>query len=227
MSDPTKAALRAALLQRRQGRDPEDNASRSAALLGHLVRHPLWRQARGVAAFVGVRGEPDTWGLLAATLAEGKRLWLPRMEGRPSEIAFVPVHDLRELAPGGFGLLAQQRQQARDRGGLPGPRSAGEYRGGLVQRDPGRFALLVGAVPVEDSGQAGLDCRRAGFIRAGSRADPVEQIPADLFLLAPVAIEIEQVLAVEPQDRHVGRQQRAGLDSSQPAVAVRPGQTLW
>jgi len=105
MSDPTKAALRVALLQRRQGRDPEANASRSAALLGHLVRHPLWRQARGVAAFVGVRGEPDTWGLLAATLAEGKRLWLPRMEGKPSEIAFVPVQDLRELAPGRFGLL--------------------------------------------------------------------------------------------------------------------------
>ncbi|MBL8974508.1 MAG: 5-formyltetrahydrofolate cyclo-ligase [Myxococcales bacterium] len=114
MSDPTKAALRAALLQRRQGRDPEDNASRSAALLGHLVRHPLWRQARGVAAFVGVRGEPDTWGLLAATLAEGKRLWLPRMEGRPSEIAFVPVQDLRELAPGRFGLL-----EPRPRDGQP------------------------------------------------------------------------------------------------------------
>ncbi len=105
MSDPTKAALRAALLQRRQGRDPEANASRSAALLGHLVRHPLWQQARGIAAFVGVRGEPDTWGLLAATLAEGKRLWLPRMQGTPPAIAFVPVHDLRELAPARFGLL--------------------------------------------------------------------------------------------------------------------------
>ena len=105
MSDPTKAALRAALLQRRQGRDPEANASSSAALLGHLVRHPLWQQARGIAAFVGVRGEPDTWGLLAATLAEGKRLWLPRMQGTPPAIAFVPVHDLRELAPARFGLL--------------------------------------------------------------------------------------------------------------------------
>jgi 5-formyltetrahydrofolate cyclo-ligase len=104
MSDPNKAALRAALLRRRHGRDPDDNARHSAALLGHLIRHPLWQQARGVAAFVGVRGEPDTWGLLAATLAEGKRLWLPRMEGTPAEIAFVPVQDLRELVPGRFGL---------------------------------------------------------------------------------------------------------------------------
>lgn len=122
MSEPTKAALRAALLQRRQGRDPEDNASRSAALLGHLVRHPLWRQARGVAAFVGVRGEPDTWGLLAATLAEGKRLWLPRMEGKPSEIAFVPVQDLRELAPGRFGLLEPRARDGQIT--TPTPRAA-------------------------------------------------------------------------------------------------------
>ena len=103
MSEPTKAALRAALLQRRRQRDPEDNADASAAMLGHLLRHPLWQHARGVAAFVGVKGEPDTWGLLAATLAERKRLWLPRMEGE--EIAFVPVLDLRELAPASFDLL--------------------------------------------------------------------------------------------------------------------------
>jgi 5-formyltetrahydrofolate cyclo-ligase len=103
MLEPTKAALRAASQQRRQLRGPEANASLSAALLGRLLRHPLWQQARGIAAFVGVRGEPDTWGLLAATLAERKRLWLPRMEA--GEIAFVPVADLRELEPAKFGLL--------------------------------------------------------------------------------------------------------------------------
>lgn len=105
MHEPTKAGLRTALSQRRLQRGPEANATLSAALLGRLLRHPLWQQARGVAAFVGVRGEPDTFGLLAATLAERKRLWLPRMEGTPPEIAFVPVHDLRELVPGRFGLL--------------------------------------------------------------------------------------------------------------------------
>lgn len=105
MSEPSKADLRAALLLRRRRRDPEAIAAQSAALLGHLLRHPLWQQARGVAAFVGVRGEPDTWGLLAATLAERKRLWLPRMEGTPAEISFLPVLDLRELTPANFGLL--------------------------------------------------------------------------------------------------------------------------
>lgn len=105
MSEPSKAELRAALLQRRGRRDPAEIAAQSAALLAHLLRHPLWQQARGIAAFVGVRGEPDTWGLLAATLAERKRLWLPRMVGEPAQIAFVPVLDLRALTPAGFGLL--------------------------------------------------------------------------------------------------------------------------
>jgi 5-formyltetrahydrofolate cyclo-ligase len=105
MSKPTKAELRAALQQRRRERDTEEIAAQSAALLGHLLRHPLWQRARGIAAYVGVRGEPDTWGLLAAILAERKRLWLPRMVGRPAQIAFVPVADLRDLAPAGFGLL--------------------------------------------------------------------------------------------------------------------------
>ena len=105
MSNPIKVELRAALQQRRRQRDPEAIAAQSAALLGHLLRHPLWQQARGISAFVGVHGEPDTWGLLAATLAERKRLWLPRMVGKPAQIAFVPVEDLRELAPAGFGLL--------------------------------------------------------------------------------------------------------------------------
>lgn len=105
MPETTKVALRAALSQRRMQRGPEALADLSSALLGRLLRHPLWQQARGVAAFVGVRGEPDTWGLLAATLAERKRLWLPRMEGSPAEIAFVPVVDLRELVPARFGLL--------------------------------------------------------------------------------------------------------------------------
>ncbi len=104
MTELTKVALRARLHERRLGRDRDQRIHDSAALLGHLLRHPLWQHARGVAAFVGVRGEPDTWGLLAATLAERKRLWLPRMEGTPPRIAFVPVHDLEVLTAAKFGL---------------------------------------------------------------------------------------------------------------------------
>jgi 5-formyltetrahydrofolate cyclo-ligase len=140
MSEPTKAALRAALGQRRAQRGPETIATLSAALLGRLLRHPLWQQARGVAAFVGVRGEPDTWGLLAATLAERKRLWLPRMEGSPKEIVFAPVHDLRDLAPAPFGLL-----EPRPRAGQPAVRTPNPAAGIDLVLVPGLGFTSAGA----------------------------------------------------------------------------------
>lgn len=99
----TKAELRAQGQAQRRA-DP-DVAARSAAIVGHLVADPRWQAARAVAAFVGVKGEPDTRELLARTLAAGKRLWLPRMAGRPQRIEFVAVADLAALSPAPFGLL--------------------------------------------------------------------------------------------------------------------------
>lgn len=103
----SKTELRAILLARRQGRPPHEVAERSARLVAHLLAHPLWRDAGSLAAFVGVRGEPDTTALLAAALAAGKRLWLPRMTGPRGQqhIEFAAVDDLAALAPAGFGLL--------------------------------------------------------------------------------------------------------------------------
>lgn len=59
-----------------------------------------------MAAFVGVRGEPDTRALLEAALEQGRRLWLPRViRGAAGESRLVEVTDLGVLAPAGFGLL--------------------------------------------------------------------------------------------------------------------------
>ena len=103
---PAKAELRAAALRRRAQRAAEDVAARSGALARHLLADPRWQAARAVAGYVGVRGEPDTRPLLAAALAAGKRLWLPRMAGpRRDAIEFVALADLAALAPAPFGLL--------------------------------------------------------------------------------------------------------------------------
>ncbi|HET6585831.1 MAG TPA: 5-formyltetrahydrofolate cyclo-ligase [Nannocystaceae bacterium] len=79
-------------------------ASMSSALARHVQSSPAWTGAAAIAGFVGVKGEPDTRELLAAALAGGKALWLPRVLG-PSEIGFARVQALAELVPGGFGLL--------------------------------------------------------------------------------------------------------------------------
>lgn len=90
-------------------------AARSAELCAHVLADPRWRAATSVAAFVGVKGEPDTRPLLIAALAAGKQLWLPRMAGpRRQQIEFVAVADLVALAPAPFGLL-----EPREGPGLP------------------------------------------------------------------------------------------------------------
>ncbi|MDC0717382.1 5-formyltetrahydrofolate cyclo-ligase [Nannocystis bainbridge] len=102
----TKADIRAHSAARRRERGPEDVAARSAELCAHVLGEARWRAATSVAAFVGVKGEPDTRPLLIAALAAGKRLWLPRMAGpRRQNLEFVAVTDLAALAPASFGLL--------------------------------------------------------------------------------------------------------------------------
>jgi 5-formyltetrahydrofolate cyclo-ligase len=105
-ANPAKTALRAALRARRAGQDPALVAAASQALVAAVLAHPTWQAARSVVAFVGVRGEPDTRPLLAAALADGKRLWLPRViDGAAGVSVLVAVDDLAQLGPAPFDLL--------------------------------------------------------------------------------------------------------------------------
>lgn len=101
--DPAKQALREQLLALRHGLTPGGIAARSAALREHLLGHSLWTRARALAAFVGVRNEPDTADLLERSLAAGKIVWLPRLTG-PGLMRFWPCADFRKLEPGRMGL---------------------------------------------------------------------------------------------------------------------------
>jgi 5-formyltetrahydrofolate cyclo-ligase len=103
----TKAELRAAL----RGVVIPDRARASAVIADRVMRHPAWR-ASAVAAFVGVRHEPDTGPLLRAALDEGKTVWLPKVEGR-TVLSWGRVDDLDTLVAAGFGLCEPATGQAR------------------------------------------------------------------------------------------------------------------
>lgn len=105
-SAPSKPALRRALRARRATLAPEAVARASRALVAAVLAHPVWSVARSVAAYVGVAGEPDTRPLLEAALAQGRRLWLPRViDGAAGQSVLVEISDLGRLAPAPFGLL--------------------------------------------------------------------------------------------------------------------------
>jgi 5-formyltetrahydrofolate cyclo-ligase len=102
--DPRKQLLRATLLELRATMPRAELLARSHALTDHLLAHPLWLEARGLAAFVGVlRGEVDTQPLLQRSLDAGKRVWLPRLTGR-GMMAFWPCSELAQLETGRMGL---------------------------------------------------------------------------------------------------------------------------
>ena len=115
-----KRALRGRLLARRRTQDPATVTAASSALHHNLLTHPVWQGARGLAAFVGVRGEAHTRPLLSATLEAGKTLWLPRVLGG-GRMCFWPVDDLATLVEGRMGLLEPPGLDPSQGRSAPGP----------------------------------------------------------------------------------------------------------
>jgi 5-formyltetrahydrofolate cyclo-ligase len=103
VSPPDRASLRRALLDRRGALDPTHIVAASRALTDHLLATDAWRDATAIAAFVGVRGEPDTTAILDAAWSSGKRVWLPRV--LDDTIAFVHTRGRDRLVAARFGLL--------------------------------------------------------------------------------------------------------------------------
>ena len=74
------------------------------AMAGVLFTLPAWRSADTVLAFASMPDEPDTAEILQQTLAEGKRLLLPRVLSR-TEMDWVEITALSQLRPGAYGIL--------------------------------------------------------------------------------------------------------------------------
>jgi 5-formyltetrahydrofolate cyclo-ligase len=175
-----KAEIRAQGAARRRGRGRDEIAARSAALCAHVLAAPGWRAASSVAAFVGVKNECDTRVLLEQALQAGKRLWLPRMAGRPPQqaIEFVAVADLAQLAPAGFGLL-----EPREGPGVP-----------LAATDAD-LALIPGLAFTRGGLRLGYG---KGYYDAALA--PLRARPRPLRLGVCFADELVDVLPVEPHD---------------------------
>lgn len=71
----------------------------------YLRSLPAFESAKGIGAFASIPGEIDTLAILEGILSQGKKLYLPRMEKDKSHFIFLPVTDLKNLAPGTFGIM--------------------------------------------------------------------------------------------------------------------------
>jgi 5-formyltetrahydrofolate cyclo-ligase len=104
-TEAAKAALRAAMLGRRQALSPEAVATASAAVTARVLALPQWEPAREILAYLPVRGEVDTRPLLERALEQGKRLLAPRCrENDPGRLDLGCLTCLDEAVPGRFGI---------------------------------------------------------------------------------------------------------------------------
>jgi 5-formyltetrahydrofolate cyclo-ligase len=159
MSEAIRAAkteLRAALRERRRALDPADVARWSTALCEAVLLCAPWQRARAVAAFVGVKNEPQTMLLLRAARHQGKRLLLPRVrKGGEPALDFIEVDDPdTELVPGSYGLrepagAAVHDVAAADLVLVPG--LAYTRAGDRIGLGPGYYDRALAAVAAEGS----------------------------------------------------------------------------
>lgn len=100
-----KAALRQAILARRDAADAASRHSNSQTITQKLYALPGYRAANVVAAYASFGSELDTSGFLASVLADGKQLVLPRIIRAQRELELRQVSDLgAELVQGVWGI---------------------------------------------------------------------------------------------------------------------------
>jgi 5-formyltetrahydrofolate cyclo-ligase len=100
-----KAALRVAVLARRDALPHTARADLSRRITGALLAQPALATAATVAAYLSFGSEFDTADFVARVLGAGKRLALPRVNREQHRLELHAVHDLdRDLVPGVWGI---------------------------------------------------------------------------------------------------------------------------
>ena len=100
-----KAALRKALLARREALFARGSTDFAVAITARLRQLPQYQAARSVLATLSFGSEWDTWRLARAVLADGKRLILPRMVRNPKGLDLHAIANLdAQLCPGPWGI---------------------------------------------------------------------------------------------------------------------------
>lgn len=104
MTAPTKEALRREALAWRKGLSPAQKEEEEAALLRQLLALPLWQQASLILCYRSTPQELGTHSILAAALAVGKQLALPRCNNQTKTLEFLEYRGEQALLPGPLGL---------------------------------------------------------------------------------------------------------------------------
>ena len=100
-----KALLRRAILARRDAVEAPVRSESSRRITDQLLMLPSFDSAAAVLAYLSFGSEFDTGAFVAAILAQGKRLVLPRVNKQLRRLELFAVTDLaRDVVPGVWGI---------------------------------------------------------------------------------------------------------------------------
>ena len=98
-----KRALRREMKARRAALSAEYTQWADAEIRAAVLSSDAYRRAERLFVYVSVPGEPDTRGLIAAALRDGKRVYVPKCLGK-GEMLAARIRSLKELVPGALSI---------------------------------------------------------------------------------------------------------------------------
>jgi 5-formyltetrahydrofolate cyclo-ligase len=100
-----KRLLRQELRQKLDQLKPAERVRRGSELLGQLLKHPKFVQAKTFLSYVGVGLEVETWPLVEEALRRGKRVFIPRVDEEKKKLWMIEITGKEELRPSRYGIL--------------------------------------------------------------------------------------------------------------------------
>ena|ERR1019366_98552 len=100
-----KALLREKLRQIRGQVTPAMAEAASQNVWNILCGLDDFKNALGIGGFASLPSEINTFSILEGSLKTGKKLFLPKMVKNKTHFDFYPIHDLKNLVVGAFGIL--------------------------------------------------------------------------------------------------------------------------
>lgn len=103
MADKRKQVVRKESLQMRDALTEQERNGRSLEIVKKLTSLSCYQMADVLLTYVGYRSEVDTLCLIRQALLEGKRVFVPKVQGM--EMEFYWITDISELQTGYRGIL--------------------------------------------------------------------------------------------------------------------------
>lgn len=98
-----KNAIRNQMREQRQSLSPALHAEKSAQIRRRLEELPAYQSAEKILIYVSVKDEVETQQLIKDTLAEGRSLYVPKIQ--EGSLVICPLSTWKDLQPGTFGIL--------------------------------------------------------------------------------------------------------------------------